>query len=165
MSQTQALNIAKQVKNQFSKRSYTALLNKIEYNTTAIKMPNLINVLKDIKSGKIQPSKQGEKLSMVEVNQGVVNDRRAEASAALTLINQIEKVKRLQKEVKKALTIKNQFVSKKIVDKIKFYTKMSFVYSNVETLEDLYNNIMKHFNDGPENQPFTSATLDRKSVV
>ena len=165
MSQTQALNIAKQVKNQFSKKSYSALLNKIEYNTTAIKMSNLINVLNDIKSGKILPSKVGDKISMVDVNQGVINDRRAQANAALILLNQIEKVKRLKKELLKNIGLKNQFVSKKIVDKIKFYTKMSFVYSNVDTLEDLYNNIMKHFYEGPENQPFTSATLFVRNIA
>lgn len=70
-------------------------------------------------------------------------------------INTKAKVKNEIKERKK----ENVFVSKNQIDKIKFFTKYSFIYKNVKTVKDLYNNIYKELNIGVNNQPFTSVSL------
>jgi len=72
---------------------------------------------------------------------------------------QLAQAKTQKKNVLAQAVNRNQFVSKKLLDKVKFFTKYAFTYTNVDTLEQLYQNVITQLQAGVNGQPFTSVSL------
>jgi len=153
------------VRNNLHPRTYNAIYDKINMKDRKDTIKKIINEIDNIKNNII---------SQQPIVNNIPNNKRLTLTKIKKANEQIAKAKEQKKKViAEALANKN-FISKKkvqssqtpiknkitkLIDRIRFYTKYSFTYTNVNTLEEMYNNIKKDFDAGIDGQPFTIATI------
>lgn len=151
-----------EVKNKIHRRTYTSIADKIQMKDRKDTIKKIIAELDAIKNvvpvEKVEPKKRLT-LGKIKVAKKEVEKVVEQKKKLLDQIRAPQRSRLINKEVI------NQFVSKKITDQIKFYTRTKFVYSNVNTMEQLYKNIMNNIDDGPNNQPYNYVNLLIKNMV
>ena len=138
-----------EVKNKIHRRTYTTLLGKIEDKDRKDTIKKIIAQLDGIASvapvEKVEPKKR--------LTLGKIKVAKKEVEKV------VEQKKKLLDQIRAPRVVKNKFISKKLLDKIKFFTKYAYTYANVDTLEQMYDNILVNMIKGINNQPFTSVSI------
>jgi hypothetical protein len=138
-----------EVKNKIHRRTYTSIVDKIQMKDRKDTIKKIIAELDAIKNivtvEKVEPKKR--------LTLGKIKVAKKEVEKI------VEQKKKLLEQIRAPRVVKNKFISKKLIDKIKFFTKYAYTYANVDTLEQLYDNILVNMMAGINNQPFTSATI------
>ena len=129
-------------------KTYDAIHTKIIMKDRKDTMRKIIKQLDDIKN-----------IYATQQNVEVPINKRLTLGKIKVAKEQIAKAKTQKRNVLAQAVERNKFVSKKLLDKVKFFTKYAFTYTNVDTLEQLYQNIITQLQAGVNGQPFTSVSL------
>ena len=135
-----------EVRSLLSGKTYNSFLNKIDDKDRPTSIKKIMENIKEIKD--LYGSK-AQKLTLAKIKETK---------------EKVRKIKQTKKDLLKAnlakfFEPKNVLIKKRLQDKVKFYTKYSYSYIGVDTLEDFYNNIKTELDKKNEGQSFTSVSI------